>query len=617
MLRVAPLVLLLSLSAWGHGSTVDPPPEDPPPPPMPERPPPPPPPPPPPTFDPGRTPTDPQAPPPPTANPQQPSIRPPVRTRRTSGVSSSWRIWWEYNREELLGLRGRIRATEATTEGGGGAPGDLLGAHRPKALEALRLVALRESDRTLRAAALIALGRMGEDEDARIFLHLLRRGGDPDEVLEGAAVALGILPRVVDGETAAATRAWLEYAVANRGVLPHRARGLAIAAAGLRAQRDRLLLPLLLERASARGADADEAALLSIACGYATDPLVAPEIVRAVRRSEMGGSELSDGIRSQAVYALAHCGQPGAGPALRFALGSRRAGIETRRAAALGLGRLLRLGLLSGDDLEKAPLELLRMWRDTNDAVLKGFCAVALGSTSLPAAIEELSASIDHGGNAGAKPYAALGLALMARRGDGDATATRIRDFLAEELAKTNDPDLGSALSIAVGLAGGTGGRDPLLDRLGHKAFPDEVRGAAAEGLGILGDEAPPVLKALRAALDPGESAALTGDAALALGLLGQRSVARELLPLLRASTSEAVQGRILLALGHLSNRETAEPLIGIVRDPTEKPIVREYAAVALGMLGDARDRDLLFSLDADFNYFATVSASRELIRLY
>jgi hypothetical protein len=44
---------------------------------------------------------------------------------------------------------------------------------------------------------------------------------------------------------------------------------------------------------------------------------------------------------------------------------------------------------------------------------------------------------------------------------------------------------------------------------------------------------------------------------------------------------------------------------------------VREFAAVALGLLGDAREQDVLFDIDADFNYLATTDTTYELLRLY
>ena len=44
---------------------------------------------------------------------------------------------------------------------------------------------------------------------------------------------------------------------------------------------------------------------------------------------------------------------------------------------------------------------------------------------------------------------------------------------------------------------------------------------------------------------------------------------------------------------------------------------MREFAAVALGILGDRREEDPLFALDAHFNFYSTTPASNELMRLY
>jgi hypothetical protein len=35
------------------------------------------------------------------------------------------------------------------------------------------------------------------------------------------------------------------------------------------------------------------------------------------------------------------------------------------------------------------------------------------------------------------------------------------------------------------------------------------------------------------------------------------------------------------------------------------------------GLLGDAREQDVLFDIDADFNYLATTDTTYELLRLY
>ena len=80
---------------------------------------------------------------------------------------------------------------------------------------------------------------------------------------------------------------------------------------------------------------------------------------------------------------------------------------------------------------------------------------------------------------------------------------------------------------------------------------------------------------------------------------------------------SDRMVERTILALGHLGSPGSVKPLIEIAGDKTRTGIVREFACVALGLLGDDREIDPLFDLDADFNYFATTVATNELIRLY
>ena len=54
-----------------------------------------------------------------------------------------------------------------------------------------------------------------------------------------------------------------------------------------------------------------------------------------------------------------------------------------------------------------------------------------------------------------------------------------------------------------------------------------------------------------------------------------------------------------------------------MLKDASLRPSVREFAAAALGILGDRRERDELFAVDAHFNFLATTFATSELVRLY
>lgn len=631
-LRRILLLFALAAFAWGHGSTEDiPPPEDPPPPPpgngrkQDPR-------------DPPLPPTWPGEPPPSTpgsgppvgphpnpAGPEpgqpggRPAIRPEILTRpRTSSTDSGWRVWWEFNREELLGLRSLLRRKVTLTgPGERQVRSDPLGALRPQVLASLRTAARRDPEHLVRAAALIALGRMGADEDAKLMVDVLRDDGEPAEVREAAAVGLGILPPFTGEASLQGSREFVGWVLETEKALPERARGMVFLAAGLRARGDTLLRMDLLGRlAGGKFADGEEAAHLAFACGFAGDPIVVPELVRAALKGKLGTERLSDWERAHVVAALALTGDPGAVEPLARVLRSRRSGVDTRRSAALGLGRLLHEADLGEAAAEAAAHALRQSFEKENDTHLRGFCAVGLGAARTPQSLPLLMEAIDHGGNMGVKPYCALALGLAARALDDDA-ARPVRLFLREELDKTNHSELGAALSLALGLARDHESEKTLLERATRKSLPDPVRGAAAQALGLLGSASPEAIAALEEVVTRETSGRTLEDAVLALGLLGQRHVARALVDALPKTKVAQVQGRIMLALTYLHHSDSVAPLLEVLENRQLRSLVREFAAVALGLLGDRREKDLLFWGDAWFNLEAATRSTHEWVRLY
>jgi len=279
----------------------------------------------------------------------------------------------------------------------------------------LRATAGRGSERTLRASALIALGRMGEAQDALLFVNLLRDSKQPRAVREGAALALGILPSVGEGRLLETTRNHLVWALDYRGTLPDRARGMAVLAAGLRSRGDPLLRMRLLGRTMARVADGEDAANLAFACGLAADPMAVPELVRGARKGVFAGRRLTDVERSHAVQALGLSGDPGVVSTLEMVLRSRRVGLQSRRGAALALARVLREEQPSTAAVDRAEGILVRVLSKSSDTLLRGYCALALGGARPPRALLPLREAIDHGGNMDLKPFCALALGLAAR----------------------------------------------------------------------------------------------------------------------------------------------------------------------------------------------------------
>ena len=192
-----------------------------------------------------------------------------------------------------------------------------MGPRRGEVLRELRRVARGRGSATLRASAILALGRMGEDQEASFFIHLLRDRKQPNDVLEAAALALGMLPPLEEGAVRRATREHLEYFLKHDDTLPRRARELAIVAAGLRARHDKMLAMRLAARAIGRVKNSQEAAAVAFACGLSGERMIFPELQRAARRAELGGTALNDVARSHATLALARLGDPTAAqPAL-------------------------------------------------------------------------------------------------------------------------------------------------------------------------------------------------------------------------------------------------------------------------------------------------------------
>lgn len=535
---------------------------------------------------------------------------------------AEWRMWWERNREYSIGMRERLRRPTGTvTRSESTKPPvarDPIAGRRPDILATLRRLAVSAKDRSLRAAAVMALGRMGEDRDAMLFLELAKSSRAATGVREAALVALGILPPIRDTATREAVHEALVGFVNKPDRLPTRARGLAVCATGLRARDDQALVGALLARVQRRGQKTEDAANLAYALGLTLHPMVVPELTRAVVKAKFGPDKVTDIVRAHAVQALGLTGGPGAMRALCLLLRARSVRWETRRSAALAIGRLLWERDVSGDELALARKSLLSVIDKAPDYLLQGYAALALGSARKPLATRELKAAIESGTHIDIRPFCILALGLSVRSLEPDAPETKdVGAFLLKRLEATREPERAHSLSVALGMARAKAAVPLLLERLTRRSSNDQVRGAAAYGLGLMEARSLEVRKALEKIALEGRKPALLEEVVLALGLCGRRDIAPRMLDLLRGTNSSILQGRICVALGQLDHAATVEPLHTILRDERERTLVREFAATALAFMGDRRERDILFSLDAYHNLHATTIATHELLRLY
>jgi hypothetical protein len=524
-------------------------------------------------------------------------------------------MWWERNREHIVKMRRLLRRSTATTGTRVAEPRDPMREKREEVLATLRRLARGAKQRALRAATLMALGRMGGDEDAYLCLRVLQENKEATSVVEAAAVSLGILPPLQEA-TRVKAREFFRQAIQRPRRLPTRARGLTLLAAGLRARHDSDLVLALLERADGRKLKSDETADLIYALGLSGHPLVVPEVIRAVRESTFARRGLTDVQRAHAVQALALVEAPHRVRLLADVLRSRRAQLQTKRSAAMALARLLCETDPPPEERQAADRALRQALRDGPDLTLRGYAALAMGAARPPVGIARLMATAESAAEVRLRPYGLLALGLAGREAD-DAEGRSIRGFLSEMFRTTGESGQVAAASIALGLARTHEATDLLLARLLRNSA-EPVRGAAAQGLGLMEARSAHVMRTLLTlAYEERKKPRLLEDVALALGFTGRRDVALELVDMLRQTSSSIVAGRIIVALGHLDHGGTIEPLHAILKDRGVSTPVREFASVALAWMGDRREEDVLFQLDAFFNLHATTPATHELMRLY
>ena len=206
------------------------------------------------------------------------------------------------------------------------------------------------------------------------------------------------------------------------------------------------------------------------------------------------------------------------------------------------------------------------------------------------------------------RPWVGLGLALFERgvRAAGAAPSADALGALREALRAALSPEEVGGLEIAVGLAGDLEAKAVLLEKI-EQLKQDDVQGFAAVALGLLG--ARESTEALRKLVSSSRyRPALLRDAAIGLGLLGDRAIAEDLVGMLREAKSLSSQAAITSALGFIGDRRALAPLIDLVRDGELVDTARAFGVVALGIIGDRHAYPWNTLLAADLNYAATTA---------
>lgn len=574
-----------------------------------------------------------------------------------------WNWWWEFNKEPFLELKGHLYSDPATTGGDGfflgrGERTRSTSGRRPTP-ERIRKELIPALIETLRAegandvttGCLIALARIGEDYPGadRIELQNILRpyiASSNQEVAETATIALGIL-----GHESAAlvlSELLLDTSLGAREVgrssVPLRTRsfaGYALGLIGAQTENEDVRryvaskLTRALEEDDSATPDVGVACVLSLgrlplAWSGATPDRAARKSLIATASREAQILYLLDVLGDEKRHRIVRAHTP---TSLAFLLTAdtderyrgdlrdlvgkellRRFEPRKREPREVRQSIAIAFGLLGDNDDDSLDRDIRGALLDPGgDRQVQHFALIALGRTTArpgngtPDDVDQVRSELLSELNKGSDNlrWSALALALFerGRRAAGYDTTPEVLSALRGELADASSPlDVG-ALSIACGILGEPGAAEELLGQL-RQISDDQARGYTAVGLGLV--DARQTTDEIRAiASGATYRPTLLREAAIALGLLGDKDVTDLLTGKLVEANSLAAQASIAQALGRIGDAGSIAPLVELLQDEDKTASARAFAAVALGIVADQDELPWNTILAVDLNYTA------------
>jgi HEAT repeat protein len=516
---------------------------------------------------------------------------PGFRTASAQSQEVLWTDWWYANRRDLV--KPSYRAGSASEAKGMVAPPNQ--AARARARDAL-LLALASKDPLTQSEAALALGRAGDPRDIATLAKIV---SDTDiaktrRLHRLAAIGMGCLP-IGDETQAAQARTALVGAVAfSRGRHDQFSYFWADCAYALAMRGDAAAVPDLVSLRK-RVIDAKDMqhsiycevlGAISYALGVLGGETALPEL-----QEQLEGRKAPDGGYNDTSWsgaqALARVGGPAARRALLGALGDERNFVRAVVIQALGV-----VGDAKDDDVAKALRETIRSDKDLG---CRRMAAISLGRTGHPSAADTLLRLLDEGRSED-RPFAAMGLGFLVR-GRPDP---KVEDVVTKALAKAHTDELQGSLALACAL-GGTQAARPRLAEIVDKGGPTAAP-AAAFALGMLGAAAPE-REVLHAAVAQSGKPLLRREAALALGMLRDRSVVAQLRAIVGGRTSDLDRATAAVCLGRVGDDADIDFVLGVLADRGTSDPLRACVVHALGWLLDRSDLGPLGRVAADVKW--------------
>ncbi len=578
---------------------------------------------------------------------------------------AAWQLWWERNKWPYLDLKTAVHSGIVTGSdeyflalGGALLSKDTLrpsdAAIRTQVVPALLAALEKETHNDVVTGVLIALAKIGdesagsrESEFERVIAPFLKDANQ--EIAETASLSLGILANDASMLTLihVAHDSHAGRKLVGDHEVPVRARAFATFGLGLIGYRsaDEPLRQEIVENlmellAAPDGAQRDVKVAAMIALGIVPleidpgdDPANEPRDV-ASRQGQIRA--LCRYFKSEAHAPLVRAHAPTAiGRLLAGAPASAKVSVarllvaslsphsketdEVKQSCVLALGQF---GDADKDPIDCEIRDALNRAASDGDAQSRRFALIALGQVGGRPGAGEGNEEGMRGvratlltrltkGQSQTRAWAALGLgvmerALVDRKLAAHPPSPISKAAVREALKSSVVPSEVGAYAIASGIARDAEATPILLEKL-ESVADQEARGYVALALGLVGarDAIAPIRELVRTCR---YKPALLNQAAIALGLLGDKDVVPELVAMLADAKGQATYASISSALGIIGDSRSIDPLVDMLGNAELTPTARAFAAVALGIVADKEPLPWHAKISTNINYRASTS---------
>ncbi|MFN0208031.1 MAG: HEAT repeat domain-containing protein [Planctomycetota bacterium] len=575
---------------------------------------------------------------------------------------TSWTFWWGFNREKYLQLKAKISKDDGViTPAGGG--DDILGnatagrtSLRPSqdqitkdVIPALKEALEKETNRDIISGALVALAKIGQEPDDCIKVFKKFFDNSDQEIAETSVLVLGILAAqeglpilekfYTDHEDA---RKWC-----GKREVPWRTRTFAAYGIGLtgarcpdvsaREKAQAILLTFLSPNGQGyqRASQKDLRVATVISLGLIADP--ERKAVQTLQKYFEANREKEELICAHVPNAMARLlatapmNERGAYVQMciaELAEKGKSKDKEIRSSMAQAIGMLTR-----ADDASIAPkaFDVLQDKIDnemSKNPHLANYGIIALGQIAgtdkQGSKIEKylLTKAQASGGKVMTRAWAAIALGVagfhqMNREDDKQLEPNKTVGEALTNMMSTEikDPEQLAAYAIGLGLLRYAPASGQLKAKL-SSVKDDSFRGYFATALGLMDDKTAidPIREIVKTAKRRPE---LIRECSIALGLLGDKTVVKELLAILgdKENNTLAVQAAVATALGYVGDYRSVDPkneptnLVRMLADAKKELTMesRAFAAVAMGIVCDKEEFPWNFKVSTDINYMAVV----------